>query len=84
MRGKREGRWPAPGFHVPQLAELGIETRRWWGGGAHKHAAIAFMPRADLPVTERLAASTLGLPLYRDMSDKDIDAVVPALLRRNR
>lgn len=42
------------------------------------------MPRTDLLVTERLAASTLGLPLYRDMSDEDIATVVSALLDAGR
>lgn len=45
-----------------------IETRRWWGNGAHDHPATRHMARTSLPVTEALARSTIGLPFYRDLS----------------
>jgi len=44
-----------------------IETRRWWGRGAHDHPATRHLPRGSLPVTEALARSTIGLPFYRDL-----------------
>jgi dTDP-4-amino-4,6-dideoxygalactose transaminase len=34
------------------------------------------LPRTALTVTERLARSTIGLPLYRDMGAEEIDRVV--------
>jgi dTDP-4-amino-4,6-dideoxygalactose transaminase len=46
------------------LAGSGIETRRWWGNGAHAHPATASFPRAEMSVTEGLARSTLALPFY--------------------
>jgi dTDP-4-amino-4,6-dideoxygalactose transaminase len=49
------------------LAATQIETRRWWGRGAHAHPATAQLPRAPLPVTEGLAQSTIGVPFYRDL-----------------
>lgn len=53
------------------LGLRGIVTRAWWGRGCHAQPAFAKCPRwppnGDLPVTERLAASTLGLPFYLDL-----------------
>ena len=49
------------------LARCDIETRRWWGAGAHTHPATASFPRAPLPATDALARSTLAVPLYRDI-----------------
>ena len=49
------------------LALEQIETRRWWGHGAHAHPATARLPRTQVPVTESLAQSTIGVPFYRDL-----------------
>lgn len=54
------------------LAVQGIDTRMWWGQGCHTSRAFADFPRAPLPATERLSASTLGLPYFAAMSDSDI------------
>jgi len=61
------------------LHQQGIETRRWWGAGAHTQAATQEFPRCPLPVTEKLAASTIALPFYRDLADRDIERVVDCL-----
>jgi dTDP-4-amino-4,6-dideoxygalactose transaminase len=47
-----------------RLADAGIATRRWWGAGLHSHTAFKDLSAAPLPVTERLAAQTLGLPCW--------------------
>jgi dTDP-4-amino-4,6-dideoxygalactose transaminase len=52
-----------------------IGTRRWWGQGAHAHPSTVQLPRTELPITERLAASTIGVPLYRDMQREDVERV---------
>lgn len=52
-----------------------IETRRWWGRGAHDHPATRNMPRSSLLVTENLAQSTIGLPFYRDLEPAVIDRI---------
>jgi dTDP-4-amino-4,6-dideoxygalactose transaminase len=52
-----------------------IETRRWWGNGAHAHPVTAQLPRTRLPVTESLAGSTIGVPFYRDLERSVIDRV---------
>jgi dTDP-4-amino-4,6-dideoxygalactose transaminase len=49
------------------LNDAKIETRRWWGRGAHDHPATHRFPRSSLSVTETLARSTIGLPFYRDL-----------------
>jgi dTDP-4-amino-4,6-dideoxygalactose transaminase len=52
------------------LARCDIETRRWWGAGAHMHPATATFPRGWLPTTDSLASSTLAVPLYRDIGQQ--------------
>jgi dTDP-4-amino-4,6-dideoxygalactose transaminase len=57
------------------LERAGVETRRWWGDGAHAHRATAAFPRASLPVTEALATSTLALPFFRGLTSHEIRRV---------
>ena len=59
-----------------KLHRAAIETRRWWGRGAHAHASTVRFSRTDLPATEAAAASTIGVPLFRDMQPADIERVV--------
>ena len=66
------------------LAAEGIETRRWWGAGCHLAPAFAGAPRTALPVTERLARSTIGLPFAVDMDDETIGRVSRAVIRAVR
>jgi dTDP-4-amino-4,6-dideoxygalactose transaminase len=63
------------------LREDGVDTRQWWGGGCHTSTAFVDCRRESLPVTEALAASTLGLPFSIDMSDREIARVASALDR---
>jgi dTDP-4-amino-4,6-dideoxygalactose transaminase len=62
-----------------KLAEARIETRRWWGEGAHAHPATAAFPRTLLPTTEALAHSTIALPLFRDLGSAEIRRVADAV-----
>jgi dTDP-4-amino-4,6-dideoxygalactose transaminase len=62
------------------LANAGIETRMWWGRGAHDQPVATDFPRTRLPVTERLARSTFGVPLHQDMDLKEIEHVASALI----
>jgi dTDP-4-amino-4,6-dideoxygalactose transaminase len=61
------------------LAGAGVETRQWWGVGAHRHLATEMFPRAPLPVTEMLARSTIAMPFYRDLSVSQIQTVTGAI-----
>lgn len=45
-----------------------IDTRQWWGRGAHQQPAYRDCPRTPLPVTGALATRTLGLPCYPGLS----------------
>ena len=62
------------------LADSAIETRRWWGRGAHVHPATASFPRAALPVTDALARSSLAVPYYRNITAAEISRVVQVVL----
>jgi dTDP-4-amino-4,6-dideoxygalactose transaminase len=62
------------------LANARIDSRSWWGPGAHAHPATAACPRAPLLATERLVHSTTGVPLFRDMTAGDVGRVVDCIL----
>ena len=61
------------------MAKAGIETRRWWGRGAHAHPATAAFPRTLLSVTEELARTTIGIPFFRDLDAGEIERIADAL-----
>lgn len=63
------------------LREDGVDTRQWWGAGCHTATAFAGCRREPLPVTDRLAASTLGLPFSVDMNAHEIARIAAALDR---
>jgi dTDP-4-amino-4,6-dideoxygalactose transaminase len=71
--------------HVAEsLAADGVETRRWWGLGCHRAPAFAGAERTALPVTDRLAHATIGLPFALDMDDAAISRVADAVVRAVR
>ncbi len=63
---------------VESLRRAGVETRQWWGHGAHAHRATEAFPRTALPATEALAKSTLALPFFRDLTPGGIHRVAEA------
>ena len=63
------------------LAEEGIETRHWWGSGCHRAPAFSGAARTALPVTDRLARSTIGLPFALDMDEDLIGRIADAVRR---
>jgi dTDP-4-amino-4,6-dideoxygalactose transaminase len=58
-----------------------IETRFWYGHGLHKQPYYTDAARDDLPVTDRIAPSAIGLPIAVDLPDASIERVVDALVR---
>jgi len=62
-----------------RMTSAGIETRRWWGRGAHAHHSTSACPRAHLPVTEELSRSTIGVPMFRDLNPADLDRVIECI-----
>ena len=63
-----------------KLAVEGIETRQWWGQGAHMQSAMTSFPRTALPNTEALARSTIAVPFFRDIDLTQVQRVAKALL----
>jgi dTDP-4-amino-4,6-dideoxygalactose transaminase len=57
------------------LGAAGVETRRWWGDGAHAHRGTEGSPRTPVPATEALAKSTLALPFFRDLTTREIQRI---------
>ena len=47
--------------------DASISSRRWWGDGLAHHQAFAGCARSQLPVTDALASTTLGLPCWPDL-----------------
>jgi hypothetical protein len=62
------------------LMAADIETRRWWGDGAHAHPATESLQRAAIPNTEILAKSTLSVPFFRGLAIGDIGRVAEHVL----
>jgi dTDP-4-amino-4,6-dideoxygalactose transaminase len=56
-----------------------IETRQWWGLGAHEHPATTAFPRGPLSTTETLIRTTLAIPFSRDIGAGEIRRVAEAL-----
>jgi len=69
----------ATGAVEASLKARGVDSRRWWGLGCHRAPAFAHCPADALPVTDRLAASTLGLPYFADMDVDQTNRVAMAL-----
>ena len=61
------------------LEAQGVETRRWWGDGCHRSPAFLDCPRVALPVTDALAAATIGLPFAVDLPPEHIQRLARAL-----
>jgi dTDP-4-amino-4,6-dideoxygalactose transaminase len=71
---------PSAATRIEQaLAAADIDTRRWWGMGAHAHPATEGYPRASLPVTEMLAVSTIGVPFFRDLGARDVQRIAETI-----
>jgi dTDP-4-amino-4,6-dideoxygalactose transaminase len=62
-----------------ELAEAGIDTLRWWGPGCHAQPSFRHCPAEPLPVTDDLAARTIGLPFWQDLTPSQIDTACLAV-----
>ena len=58
-----------------ELAANRIGSRRWWGGGLHRHAAFEKFPRGRTVNADALAASVIGLPCWRDLPNDKIEVI---------
>jgi dTDP-4-amino-4,6-dideoxygalactose transaminase len=61
------------------MAAMGVETRAWWGVGCHQQPAFEHCPRGPLPVTDALAAATLGLPYFIDLEEDASARIIESL-----
>jgi dTDP-4-amino-4,6-dideoxygalactose transaminase len=65
---------------VQFLDEAAIQTRDWWNKGCHKEPAFSSIETVgELPNTQILAETTLGIPFYRDIADAQIDKIINTL-----
>ncbi|WP_415714109.1 aminotransferase class I/II-fold pyridoxal phosphate-dependent enzyme [Roseibium sp.] len=62
-----------------QLARQGVSTRRWWGGGCHNQFAYSNFSADPLPVTERVASTVLGLPIWQGLTTVETLLIVNTL-----
>ena len=62
------------------LAENGIGSRRWWGGGLHQHRSFQNFPRHRVAQTEALAERVEGLPCWRDLPNEHITRICQMLV----
>jgi dTDP-4-amino-4,6-dideoxygalactose transaminase len=65
-----------------QLGEMGIETKRYFWPPVHLLKAYCHYREkyeGRLPVTEKVAASTLALPLFTEIEDEQVDRVCDAI-----
>ena len=56
-----------------------IDSRDWWGAGINNMPAFKTVPNSvnvKLPITEDLASRTIGLPMYVDLSDQEIEKIL--------
>ncbi len=61
------------------LLAQGVYTRRWWSRGCLQMPAFSYCEHGDLANTDRLAASTLGLPCHTDLTQSDFEQMRNAL-----
>jgi dTDP-4-amino-4,6-dideoxygalactose transaminase len=62
-----------------RLAERGVETLVHYPRAIHEQPAYAGLAHDGLGESERLAAEAVSLPLYAELRDDEVDAVVAAL-----
>ena len=63
-----------------ELTAHQIGTRRWWGGGLHRHAAFKKFPVSQTRNTDRLVRSVIGLPCWRDLPNEKIREICDVVL----
>lgn len=67
---------------MKHLAGKGVGTAIHYPVPAHRHRGYAekvVLPSGGLPETERLAGRILSLPIYPELGDPDVDAVIAAV-----
>ncbi|WP_298432758.1 aminotransferase class I/II-fold pyridoxal phosphate-dependent enzyme [Geobacter sp.] len=65
---------------VERLSRRGIEARTYFAPACHHHDQFNSCPRTTMVVTERIEGRILSLPLWEEMTDRDINLVVRGLV----
>jgi dTDP-4-amino-4,6-dideoxygalactose transaminase len=63
-----------------RLLERGVETLVHYAEPIHRQAAYAHLPRVEVDVSERLSEQCVSLPLYPELTDREAEQVVEAVL----
>ena len=66
------------------LTEAGIDTGLHYPVPIHHQKAYPELASLSFPVSEWIAAQCLSLPMFAEMTDAQIDAVVEALTQATR
>ena len=61
------------------LEREGYDSRFWYGFGLHSERGFGPFPRDELPVTDRLARTLLGVPMFIDLPPADIARICTLL-----
>lgn len=61
------------------LARSSIGARRWWSRGCHRMPAFQHLAVRAFPASDEAAAVSLGLPMFRGISDDQLERVESAL-----
>ena len=65
---------------VRRLSEAGIQSRDWWSSGSQGMSIFdEFTRDRTFPHTESIAGRTLGLPFFRGLTSKQVDAIFNCL-----
>jgi len=65
---------------VWRLSEAQIQSRDWWSSGAHGMSIFnEFTRDRTFPNTTLIASQTLGLPFFRGLTRKQVDAIFNCL-----
>ena len=55
-----------------------VQWRRWWGFGTHRHPAFADLGHADLHVTNAVAPTVIGVPIFEGLDRARIERICEA------
>ena len=67
------------GSMLDRMDAEGVQWRRWWGLGTHRHPAFAGLPRTALPCTDAMAPRVIGIPFHESLTESELDRVVACL-----
>ena len=62
------------------LDKANISHRDWWSNGVHQMPAFKNLVNNELPNTDLLARTTIGLPFFIGMSSSQLDQIASTLL----